>query len=122
MRPLARFLPALAWAAGVFWLSSQSSPLPFLPEGLFTFDKVLHALEYAAGGALLAWALLPRGPRAAFLLAALLAAAYGASDEVHQGLVPGRDGSLADWVADLAGAVAGAWALVRARRGKPAGG
>ena len=116
MRTLARFLPALAWAAVVFWLSSQSHPLPFLPDEIFSFDKLLHALEFAAGGALLAWALLPRGPWRAFLLAALLAAAWGAGDEIHQGFVPGRDADVWDWVADAAGAVAGAAALARSGR------
>jgi VanZ family protein len=117
----ARYLPALAWAAVAYWLSSLSNPLPFLPKELFTFDRVLHAIEYAAGGALLAWALLPRGPRAAFLLAALLTAAYGASDEIHQGFVPGRDADVGDWLADAVGGALGAAAVVRARRRRPAG-
>ena len=40
-------------------------------------------------------------------IAFLLASAYGALDEVHQGFVPGRYASLSDVVADLTGCVIG---------------
>lgn len=72
-------------------------------------DKVAHLLEYAtlAGawlGALRAtWPAAARGRHAA--LAALLAAAYGATDEWHQSFVPGRSAEVADWCADAAGAL-----------------
>jgi VanZ family protein len=41
----------------------------------------------------------------------LLAAAFGATDEWHQMYVPGRFPELRDWVADAAGALAGAAAV-----------
>ena len=80
-------------------------------------DLAIHATEYAILGALLARALLGRGIRHAALAAALLGAAYGATDELHQLLVPGRTCAWDDWAADSAGSIAGAWLMAaHARR------
>jgi MYXO-CTERM domain-containing protein len=43
---------------------------------------------------------------------------YGASDEVHQSFVPGRDSDVLDWRADTIGGAAAAglllaWAIIR---------
>ncbi len=56
-----------------------------------------------------------RLPVAATVAAALLAAAYGAIDEVHQSFVAGRSSTVADAVADAVGAVIGAWVAGHAR-------
>jgi VanZ family protein len=39
----------------------------------------------------------------------LIATAYGAIDEFHQSFVPGRSSTVADGIADAAGAALGAW-------------
>jgi len=108
MRRLAWLLPALAYAALIFWLSSQSNPLPMLTQRVS--DKLLHGAEYAGLAGLLVLGLTHLGTmglRRAALLAVLLAAAYGATDELHQAFVPGRDCSGFDWLADAAGALLG---------------
>jgi VanZ family protein len=111
---------AALWAALLFWESSRANPFPFLPEGLLSQDKLLHAGAYAVLGGLVAAALagtrLGRGRVVAIAVA--LAAAYGATDEWHQSHVPGRDADPADWAADAAGALAGAAAAVLALRGR----
>lgn len=70
-------------------------------------DKVIHAIEYAVLCGLLfralrrsatAW-LCHWSPIVAFLIAAL----YGATDEWHQSFV-GRDADVLDWMADVFGA------------------
>jgi VanZ family protein len=102
--------------AVIFYLSSQSDPLPEVTARVW--DKVLHAVEYAGLAALLGRALLGEGlgPLTAFGAAALLAAAYGATDEYHQLSVPLRNGDLQDWMVDVIGACLGAMACVlRAR-------
>jgi VanZ family protein len=103
--------PALLWAAVIFALSSRST----LPVGLASGgDKLAHFAAYAVLGFLLA-----RGGRAYSLALAwpiLLGVLYGASDELHQSLVPGRAPELADWLADAAGALAGAFLYYRWRR------
>jgi VanZ family protein len=105
---------ALAWAAFIFWESSKADPFPFVPQGILSHDKLLHFGAYAVLGGLLAGALsrtrLGTAPRAA-AVALLLASAYGASDELHQSFVPGRDSDPWDWAADTLGAVAGAAAM-----------
>jgi len=104
------FVPALAYAGLIFWLSHQPNPVPWLPQAWWTWDKLLHAVEYAGLAALLVLGfthLGTMGLRRAALLSILLAAAYGGIDELHQALVPGRDASWLDWAADLSGAVVG---------------
>jgi VanZ family protein len=120
-------LPPLVYAAVIFALSSQSRPLPFLPDELMLHDKLLHALEYSVLGALLVvpLQLAGFGPRAAFVVAVLLGSLYGATDEIHQSFVPGRDAAVLDWVADTLGVALGAAgasaASVALRRARGAG-
>lgn len=110
---------ALAWAAFLYWESSQARPFPFLPRGILTQDKLLHFGAYAVLAALLVGALARTrlGPLArAAIVAALLASGYGASDEWHQAHVPGREASAWDWLADTLGAAAGATVMTVALR------
>jgi VanZ family protein len=106
------WLPPLAYMALIFYLSSQSNPLPEITSRVW--DKLLHALEYAALAALLARALLGEGvaPLATFVAAACLAGAYGASDEYHQMFVALRNADVRDWIVDTIGAFLGALAYV----------
>ncbi len=113
---------AALWAALLYWESSRANPFPFLPEGILSQDKLLHAGAYAVLGALVAAALRARGTGAgrAVVLAVLVAAAYGATDEWHQAHVPGRDADPLDWAADAVGAIAGAAAAAVVLRGPTA--
>jgi VanZ family protein len=119
-RTLARWLPAIAWAALIFYLSSRRT-LPE-PPGPLGWDKLQHVLGYGAGGFLLARA---AGVRGRGLVAAIaLGLLYGASDEVHQAFVPGRNSDVQDWLADALGVAAGAFIqrFITLRRGRGAGG
>ena len=120
---------AAAWAAvalgcvAIFWVSSAPRAVPL---GFAHGDKVLHAAVYAvlAAGWYVAlrvtwpWADYRRHAWLAFVLAAL----YGATDEWHQAHVPGRDATLADWLADAGGAALTATlaALIKRPRTEPA--
>jgi len=101
---------AVAWAGAIFWASSRPNPFPFLPSGLLSHDKLVHAVVYAVLAALTGAALTRTrlGSARAAVLAAVLGACYGATDEWHQAHVPGRDADAADLAADAAGAIAGA--------------
>jgi VanZ family protein len=103
--PFLRFrLPALAYAGALFWASSRSHlPLPHL--GLGFEDKIAHFCAYGILAYLVHRALTKPYPltSSAILGAALLSAAYGLSDELHQRAVPGRTFDLQDLMADLAG-------------------
>ena len=115
MRRLRAWLPALLWAALIFFLSSRSSvPGPRIPG----IDKVAHLGAYAVLGTALA-----HGARASALHPAWGVAVgllYGISDEVHQSYVPGREPDPADWVADALGVLLGTFLYHRwlARRGE----
>jgi VanZ family protein len=97
------WLPVVGWAALIFALSS----VPDLGTGLGGWDLVLrklgHAAEYAVLGVLLARAIRST------LLAVVVGASYAVTDELHQMLVPGRQGSPRDVLIDAAGVLAGVW-------------
>jgi len=110
-RRIVLWTPPLAYMGYIFYLSSESDPLPALTA--VVWDKALHATGYAALGVLLGSAFAgERWSRTAIWLSSLLlASAYGASDEFHQSFVVGRDADVHDWIADSLGALVGAGAF-----------
>ena len=113
--------PVVLYMALIFWASSRPWP-QFLSQ---TPDFPLHGGAYFVLGVLAVRA-VAKGlaePRGAYELAAGVAITilYGMSDEWHQSVVPGRDASLRDVLADAVGALVGAavialwWRMRRAR-------
>ena len=103
-------LPVVLYCVLIFYLSSR--PGGFAPLGFKAEDKIIHFFEFF----ILGW-LLSRGfqfgrtdliSNKLVLLVILIGAFYGASDEFHQYLVPGRSAEVLDWLADAVGATAGA--------------
>lgn len=76
----------------------QLVQLPVMRVLYYRWDKVAHAMAFAAVYLALSWAL--RWPRWRL---AMLAAALGAAVEIHQFFLPGFTPSLGDWAADLVG-------------------
>ena len=117
------WLPPLIYMGLIFHYSSQSNPLPEMTRHVW--DKLLHTAEYAGLAVLLCRALLGEGVGGfrAFIIAIVLTAVYGASDEWHQSFVPLRAADVRDWLADDLGAMAGAAAYSmasgRRQRDKP---
>lgn len=108
-RFLLYIFPVVAYAGVIFLLSSQ----PTLPApGISHFDKVAHFTVYAGLGLLAARGMQGYGaqPGGAAVFGAVLAAFYGASDELHQHFVPGRSADIWDLVADVLGGMTGALA------------
>ncbi len=89
----------MAWALTIFLASTRTRIAGPEIEGS---DKVVHFFAYGLLASLICR--LGRGWRAA-AIAALLASAYGATDEWHQYYTPGRSCDFWDWVADTAGAL-----------------
>ena len=81
----------------------------------FIVRKTAHMLEFAA---LSVWAtglLILYKMRMPELIAVFFSSIYGASDEIHQMFVPGREGKFTDWCFDTCGAILGAilvWLLL----------
>jgi VanZ family protein len=101
-RALSLWGPFAAALALCFWLSSIRQP----PGGEVVWDKLLHVLEYAGIGVMALRAFhggLARPRRGPTLAAAATVVLWAVSDELHQSFVPGRDASVADVVADVAG-------------------
>jgi VanZ family protein len=98
--------------AAIFAASSQPA-LPAAAEHVW--DKLLHGGAYGVLGALVLRGLSGRWRRPVSIrmaaTAVLMAALYGASDEVHQHFVPPRQMDARDAVADTAGAALAGAAL-----------
>jgi len=108
VKVLLHWLPAAAWSATIFLLSSLPPVLPSQQQpGWMPTDKAAHLAAYALLSGLVLYA-LRRGHRLPLLrctvIAVLLATGYGALDEWHQSFVPSRCASVADWAADAIGA------------------
>ena len=109
---LLSLLLAVLWAGIIFFLSSQpgTDTPPLFPH----MDKLLHVLAFGILGFLVLGGIRPgkHGHTSVQLWTAVaIAGAYGILDEVHQRYVPGRMPDVLDVLADLAGAMLGAWLL-----------
>ena len=99
--------PPIAELVALYWASSRSD-LAALPGGVS--DKFAHFVAYFVLGALALrataggrWAgVNGRAAVGAFVFAGT----YGALDELHQRLTPGRSPGFDDWIADALGALA----------------
>jgi VanZ family protein len=118
---LKAWIPAAAWAAAIFVLSSfpgSAYPASDVPAA----DKIVHVFLYAPLAALAVLGLrrtIALGAAAAAVAGLLATSLYGLSDEFHQSFVPGRNSDWHDLVADALGALLGALvmtAILRRRR------
>jgi len=115
MVAIIRWLLAVFWMSAIFWLSSiPSLQVPFAHSYDFALRKVAHIGEYAVLTVLFWWALqlYTDSKVRAWLLAALVAALYGVSDEWHQSWIVGRYGSFRDVGIDALG-IAASFALAQ---------
>lgn len=98
------WLPVYLYMGLIFYLSHR--PASTLPQ--IRFDKLLHFLEYAVLGLLLARALKKSYSQSSLLLlsftAFFIAAVYAGTDEFHQWFIYGRNLDFYDWLADSFGA------------------
>ena len=115
-----RWIVVFVAAAAIYYFSGRPVIGAVVPPFAHA-DKVMHALAYAVFAALILRALWADDARpvavGVLVLGVLLAAAYGATDELHQRCVPGRSCDVYDWLADAAGAAvaAAAWRKLTAR-------
>lgn len=131
LRRAVAILLLLLCSLAIFGGSSGRAPSAIVELGIP--DYILHAAEYAVLGFLAARAALHLTLRTGWIVLVLvpgaLATLYGASDELHQAFVPGREPDLRDLFADGVGGFAGAvvyrcvllFLLARARSGAAVG-
>ena len=108
---------SVAWMAFVSLLSSQTEPLAFLPwvrsqpitvaaEEAGWLPVIAHTLMFGILALLLRLG-VPAPNAVAYGVAFTVTALFGAADELHQRLTPGRDPAVADFLVDCVGAAAG---------------
>jgi hypothetical protein len=96
-----RWLPTILWAIVILGVSSLPD-LDIAAEKFRGCDKVLHFIEYSIlGMALRYWS---RRRRIGFPFGGM---GFAALDELHQRLIPGREASLWDFMADVGGVLLG---------------
>jgi VanZ family protein len=99
------WLPVLLYVTIIISLSAQPNLKP--PLRFHNADKLYHFAEYLGLGLLLARALRAtlrvRMPLFAAMMAMGIGMAVGASDEIFQSTIPGRESSVFDFLADSAG-------------------
>ena len=94
-----RWVPAVVWSG----LIVVGSTIPDLgPQRFPGCDKVVHFIEYLILGATLRY--WSADGRWFFLVGGI---GFGALDEIHQSIVPTRDASLWDFLADASGMIVG---------------
>ncbi len=106
-RTILRWLPALAWMALLFWLSSKPD-LPGPHNALLNilFKKTAHFGSYGVLALFYLFAFGAWHKRSQALLLTLL---YAISDEYHQAWTPLRTPSPMDVLIDAAGAMVALW-------------
>ena len=97
---LSGWLPVIAWAGLIFYLSNQSI-LPGFKVSVwdYLFKKTAHITVYAILYVLIQRALnltTKLNINVSWKVALLLCVLYGVSDEIHQSFVSGRQGTLRD--------------------------
>lgn len=102
------WLPPLAWAGVIYFVSAQPKEA-FVRFGLSgaLLPIAGHLITYAVLMVLLVIALRVGGRlpvEQSCVVAFLLVALFGLSDEYHQSFVPGRTATMWDWLVDLLGA------------------
>jgi len=112
MKKVLFFVPAFLYYTLIIFLSSRSYQLKV---DILFFDKIVHLLEFAILGFLLSFGYIislnsPLRIKATstFLTGILL----GVLDEIHQYFVPRRSTDILDWVADVAGVLAGLFIFI----------
>ena len=98
----------VVWCAVIFCLSA----IPYLKiETLgfwdFIFRKIAHVTEFAVLSILLFRAVNFEKKQINYFWPVFLSIVYAASDEIHQGFVPGRGPSVIDVGIDTAGVIMG---------------
>lgn len=101
---------ALAWMGILSWLSAQPGTRVHVDPPI---DKIVHLCAFGVLGYLLSLGTGPKRRWHAAWIAPLVVSAFGALDELHQSLSPGRSMSIGDWLCDTGGGIAAgvAWFL-----------
>lgn len=117
------WFPVIIYAIIIFWVSSQQQPFGVEIE-IVGLDKILHIIEYAILGFLLARAFAGSSEKISIrdlvLITFIIGTLYGLTDEFHQHFTPGRVVSILDLISDAISSFLGA-VIFKALRKSPSG-
>lgn len=103
------WLPVLLWALLMF--IGSSIPGHQIPGPVSIASGVLHVIEYAVFGFLIACSLIAQNPamprRRMLTVSVIIAVLYSMTDEIHQAYVPGRQTDVLDVIVDAIGGLVG---------------
>jgi VanZ family protein len=109
-RSISLWAAVLLYAGFIFYFSSlPSTKLPSIGN----YDKIIHVFEFLILGFLLSRAFDPDKKARllkVFILASIVSALYGISDEIHQLFTLGREFSFGDMIVDGIGGMLGSTA------------
>ena len=92
---------------GLLILGLSSIPSSSFPDiSIWSWDKLIHGVEYWGFGILLLLS-LSRWNYKILSILIISGMAFGAYDEIYQSFIPGRDMDLYDWFADSIGFIVG---------------
>lgn len=105
---IAYWLPVIFYAFGIFLLSSISRPpTPPGAQEITFFAEYTHFVEYLIFGIILYFAFFSlekvKFKTQAAIISIVTGMFYGASDEFHQTFIPGRSGTITDFLVDCLG-------------------
>ena len=113
MKIVYAWAPPAGWAAIIFLISST----PGVPGPAY-LSYIAHFVEYAILAALVYRAVGHADGVARAVAGAVAASLYGATDELHQLFVPGRQADFIDWLVDSLGVIVAVGLIAIWRRGK----
>jgi VanZ family protein len=103
-----------------YWSDQSNLPID-RPEVKWLFlnlqHRLAHLLAFGLLGLLAGWAF--EGSRRATLLAILLTSVFGAADELHQSVGPGRRAGIDDWLFDTFSAAVALYVWPRLQKRRP---
>lgn len=113
------WLPFILYMILIFYISSI--PKPSMPmSDVWNIDKVYHLIEYSIFGLLAYYAFVNASfgiiSKNAILLTVLFTAFFGATDEIHQFYVRGRQANVIDWIFDTVGGFLGVFCALLLNR------
>jgi VanZ family protein len=96
-------LPVILLTAAISLASSQSQITP--PDEIHFLDKILHFFAFFIYGifARFYFEVFKFEDKSKIIAAISISILFGIFDELHQSFVPGRDASIYDLIADIAG-------------------